>query len=73
LRWPPQANNNLIAQNKLSGNAGNPPPPGSVLPNVDLLYGQLEPDSGGNCFEKNKPKGGLTFFSTDGELPTDGC
>ena len=75
LKWPPQANNNLVSQNKLSGNAGEPPPPGGTLPAVDLLYAQFEPDSGGNCFKKNKPKSGLTFVSTepDGELPTDGC
>jgi parallel beta-helix repeat protein len=74
LRWPPQANNNLIAQNYLSGNGGNPPP-GATLPNVDLLYVQFEPGAGGNCFMKNKPKNGLTFFSSepDGELPNDGC
>jgi parallel beta-helix repeat protein len=73
LRWPPQANNNLISQNYLRGNGGNPPP-GAPLPDVDLLYVQFEPASGGNCFEKNKPKG-YTFFSSeaDGELPTDGC
>jgi hypothetical protein len=79
---PPQAdpssNNNLIYLNRLSGNGGNPPP--LPLPGVDILYVQTPPPAGpepgiGNCFEKNKPKNGFTFFSTepDGELPTDGC
>ena len=68
----PSANNNLISQNKLSGNGGEAPP--LPVPPVDLLYVQLEPASG-NCFEKNKPKNGVTYFSSqpDGELPTDGC
>ena len=68
----PSSNNNLIYMNRLSGNGGNPPPIG--LPGADLLYFQFEPASG-NCFEKNKPKNGFTFFSSepDGELPTDGC
>ena len=74
LRWPPQANNNLIAQNYLSGN-GTGAAPGAPLPAVDLLYVQFEPGAGGNCFMKNKPKNGFTYFSSepDGELPTDGC
>jgi parallel beta-helix repeat protein len=74
LRWPPQANNNLIAQNQVRGN-GRSPPDGATLPPADLLYVQFEPNSGGNCFEKNKPKDGFTFFSSepDGLLPTDGC
>jgi parallel beta-helix repeat protein len=79
----PRANNNLIAQNKVSGN-GTSPPPGAPFPPVDLLYAQGEPGAGGNCFEKNKPDG-YTFFSTEppfpfgpppfgtGPLPTDGC
>jgi parallel beta-helix repeat protein len=78
LRGPPEASNNLVSQNRLSGNGGNPPdlPPEFLLPDVDLLYVQfLEPDAEGNCFEKNKPKNEYTFYSTepDGELPTDGC
>lgn len=73
----PAARNNLIAQNYLSGN-GSSLPPGAVLPPVDLLYAQLVEvitGSSGNCFEKNKPKGDFSSFSTeaDGELPTDGC
>ena len=72
LRWPPEANNNLVSQNKLRDNGGTPVP-GFPLPDVDLLYVQFEPNSGGNCFKKNK--GVTTFFSTepDGQLPTDGC
>jgi parallel beta-helix repeat protein len=73
LRWPPQANNNLISQNYVNGNGGSPPA-GAMLPAVDLLYAQFEPGAGGNCFMKNKPSG-YTYFSSepDGELPTDGC
>jgi parallel beta-helix repeat protein len=77
LRWPPQANNNLIAQNYLSDNGSGPTGP---LPPVDLLYGQpieqfIGLDTSGNCFKKNKPKDETTEFSfePDGELPTDGC
>jgi hypothetical protein len=88
LRWPPQANNNLISQNYVSGNGGSPPED-ATLPNVDLLYVQFalfEPGAGGNCFEKNKPSGFTYFASTEldfsgglppvpvpGPLPTDGC
>ena len=79
----PRSNNNLISQNKVSGN-GLSPPPGAPFPPVDLLYAQLEPGASGNCFEKNKPSG-FTYFSTEppfpfgpppfgsGPLPTDGC
>ncbi len=79
----PRANNNLVAQNKVSGN-GTSPPPGAPFPPADLLYAQLEPGAVGNCFEKNKPDG-YTYFSTEppfpfgpppfgtGPLPTDGC
>jgi hypothetical protein len=67
LRWPPQAENNLVSQNYLSGNGGNPPPlpPQFLLPDVDLLYAQFEiPEEGsGNCFKKNKPKNGVTSFA----------
>ena len=74
----PSANNNRIAQNKLSDNGGNPPA-ALGLPGVDILYLQTPPPYGpepgtGNCFEKNKPSS-FTFYSSepDGELPTDGC
>ena len=88
LRAAPQSNNNLVALNKLSGNAGEAPPPGGALPPADLVYAQIiegfvppGPPSG-NCFEKNKPKNGLTTYGATafpppappGEpLPTDGC
>jgi len=78
----PSVSNNLIAQNKVSGN-GTSPPGGGAGPldflAADLSYFSAGPDAGefnsGNCFEKNKPKNGFTFFSSepDGELPTDGC
>ena len=71
----PTADNNLISQNKVSGNGGNPNPK-FPLPSVDILYVQTKPfEPGiGNCFEKNKPAG-FTFYSSepDGQLPTDGC
>jgi hypothetical protein len=69
----PAANNNLISQNKVSGNGGSPPGGGLDFLAADITYFQFEAASG-NCFEKNKPKG-FTFFSSwpDGGLPTDGC
>ena len=88
------ANNNLVYLNKLSNNGFfgelDPPPAGlPPLPTVDILYLHgadlpfppfpFDEEPGvGNCFEKNKPKNGFTFFSSeppfpDGELPTDGC
>ncbi len=88
LKAPPQANNNLIAQNYLGGNATAGPPPGFNLPPADIVYAQitefLVPGTppGGNCFEKNKPKNDFTSFSippfpagsTDpSDLPSDGC
>lgn len=65
----PASNDNLVSLNWLRDNGANPPPLG--IPGVDILYLQFEP-AAGNCFEKNKPSD-FTFFSTDGELPTDGC
>jgi parallel beta-helix repeat protein len=71
----PSADNNLVSQNKLSGNGGNPNP-AFPLPSVDILYVQTKPfePGTGNCFEKNKPAG-FTFYSSEpnGQLPTDGC
>ncbi len=75
--YDPSVNNNLVAQNKVSGNGQNPP--GSALDFLaaDLTYFSV-PDAGesssGNCFKKNGPEG-YTFVSSepDGELPTDGC
>jgi hypothetical protein len=77
---PPQAdpavNDNLVAQNRVSGNGANPPGGGAGPLDflaADLTYFELE-GSSGNCFEKNKPAG-FTYVSSepDGELPTDGC
>jgi hypothetical protein len=85
IKRPPEAdpsvNNNLVSQNKLRGNGTNPPPVGPPLEDLaaDLTYVSAGPAAGevnsGNCFEKNKPKNGFTFVSSepDGELPTDGC
>jgi parallel beta-helix repeat protein len=82
--YDPRANDNLIAQNKLSGNGIIPFSKDTPFPPVDLLYAQGEPGASGNCFEKNKPAG-YTYFSTEppypngmppygtGPLPTDGC
>jgi parallel beta-helix repeat protein len=71
----PSADNNLVSQNKLSGN-GRIPPGTTPLPSVDILYVQTKPfePGTGNCFEKNKPAG-FTFYSSEpnGQLPTDGC
>ncbi|MEH6515170.1 MAG: right-handed parallel beta-helix repeat-containing protein [Halioglobus sp.] len=77
----PAANNNLVAQNYLSGNGGKPPV-GAPFPPADLLYLQFEPGAAGNCFKKNKPKNSVTFYAAyppsalppeGGPLPTDGC
>jgi len=69
LGAPPQANNNLIAKNRLSGNAGKPPPPTGALPSADLVYAQIvenfvppQPPQG-NCFERNRPRNDFTVFS----------
>ncbi len=61
--YDPAANDNLVSQNKVSGN-GTSPPPGAPFPPVDLLYAQFEPGACGNCFEKNMPDG-YTYFSTE--------
>jgi hypothetical protein len=69
----PAVNNNLVAQNKLSGNGLSPPPVPVAFLAADATYFEFE-GSSGNCFEKNKPAG-FTFVSSepDGQLPTDGC
>jgi nitrous oxidase accessory protein NosD len=74
--YDPAVNNNLVSQNKVSGNGGSPPGGGAGPLDflaADLSYFELE-GSSGNCFKKNKPAG-YTFVSSepDGELPTDGC
>jgi hypothetical protein len=76
----PSVNDNLVAQNQVSGN-GRRPPGGGAGP-LDFLAADLtyftSPLAGefssGNCFEKNKPAG-FTFVSSEpgGLLPTDGC
>ena len=73
-RADPSVNNNLISLNKLKDNGLKPPPGPLGALAADLTYFSLEPSSG-NCFEKNKPKGQVTYVSSepDGELPTDGC
>ena len=83
LRGPPQADNNRIEQNYVSGNGSGANPPIPFLAE-DIVYFHIadqnpeftffEPSGTGNCFEKNKPDD-YTFFSSqwDGELPTDGC
>jgi len=86
--YDPAVSDNLISQNKVSGN-GASPPANAPFPPADLLYVQfaLLGDEGGagNCFEKNKPSGFTYFSSTEldfsngypepvpGPLPTDGC
>jgi parallel beta-helix repeat protein len=67
----PQANNNLVAQNKLSSNGTAPPPIPIAFLAADITYFEVE-GSSGNCFEKNKPSG-FTYVSSAGVLPTDGC
>ncbi len=75
----PSANDNFVARNKLDNNGTNPfpllPPEIAGLA-ADIVYVST-PEAGeagtGNCFEKNKPKNGFTFISSEGVLPTDGC
>jgi hypothetical protein len=70
----PSANDNLVYQNVVLGNGQNPPGGDLDFLAADITYFQFEAASG-NCFEKNKPIGGFTFFAStpDTELPTDGC
>lgn len=85
INSPPQADpsvsNNRVTKNKLSNNGTNPfpllPPQIKALA-ADVTYVSTPPPFGpelssGNCFDKNKPKDGFTFVSTEGLLPTDGC
>ena len=83
LRAPPGSTNNLVAQNYVFDN-GTAPPANAQLPPADILYAQpfeqaLGFETGGNCFQKNKPKNGFVSVSIDAfsgisdELPTDGC
>jgi hypothetical protein len=68
---PPDASNNLVSQNKVSGNGTAAPPIPIAFLAADITYFEVE-GSSGNCFEKNKPAG-FTSFSSEGTLPTDGC
>ena len=72
--YDPAVNDNLVSNNKVSGNGGVPPGGPLDFLAADISYFELE-GSSGNCFEKNKPKNGFTYVSSepDGELPTDGC
>ncbi len=74
-RADPSVNNNLISLNKLKDNGLKPPPGPLGALAADLTYFNLSEPSSGNCFEKNKPNGQVTYVSSepDGELPTDGC
>jgi parallel beta-helix repeat protein len=85
LRGPPEAENNLISQNYLSGNGGEPPAE-APFPPADLLYIQYEvpAEESGNCFENNKPENELNTYAAyppvfppgdpPGQpLPTAGC
>ena len=78
---PPEANNNLVQLNYLSGNGEDAPGGDLDFLAADIAYFHiadqipgypLEAPGTGNCFKKNKPSG-YTFVSSEGELPTDGC
>jgi hypothetical protein len=71
--YDPAVSDNLVAQNKVSGNGGTPPGGPLDFLTADLTYFEFE-GSSGNCFKKNKPAG-FSFVSSepDGQLPTDGC
>jgi len=70
---PPDASDNLIQLNYLSGNGTNPQAGPLNFLAADLTYFDLGDGSAGNCFKKNKPKNGFTVVSSEGSLPTDGC
>jgi parallel beta-helix repeat protein len=80
LRGPPEANNNLVAENYLrdNGTGGGPIPFLAVdigylhLADIDPAFSFFEEPGTGNCFKDNKPEG-FTFFSSQGTLPIDGC
>ncbi len=75
VNYPPQADpatkNNLVSQNHVRGNAGNPTPGLEILA-ADITFASLVEASTGNCFVKNRFD---TVIATtaNGELPTDGC
>jgi hypothetical protein len=68
----PEVSNNVVAQNKVSGNGLNPLPIPIAFLAADITYFEFE-GSSGNCFEKNKPSGFTIFSSDPSGLPTDGC
>jgi parallel beta-helix repeat protein len=67
----PRINDNLVSQNKVTGNGLSPPDISINFLAADITYFEFE-GSSGNCFEKNWPKG-FSYVSSAGELPTDGC
>ncbi len=70
---PPDASNNLVQLNYLSGNGTNPQAGPLNFLAADATYFDLGDGSSGNCFKKNKPKNGFTVVSSVGVLPSDGC
>jgi parallel beta-helix repeat protein len=70
---PPDASNNLVQLNYLSGNGTNPQAGPLNFLAADVTYFDLGDGSTGNCFKKNKPKDGFNVVSSEGVLPTDGC
>jgi parallel beta-helix repeat protein len=69
----PDASNNLIQLNYLSGNGQLPLAGPLNFLAADVTYFDLGDGSTGNCFKKNKPKNGFTVVSSVGALPTEGC
>ena len=70
---PTDASRNLVQLNYMSNNVTNPQAGPLNFLAADLTYFDLADGSTGNCFQKNKPKNGFTFVSSEGALPTDGC
>ena len=70
---PTDASRNLVQLNYMSNNGTNPQAGPLNFLAADLTYFDLADGSTGNCFQKNKPKNGFTFVSSEGALPTDGC
>jgi parallel beta-helix repeat protein len=72
---PSDASRNLVQLNSMSNNGTNPQAGPLNFLAADLTYFDVVDGSTGNCFQKNKPKNGFTFVSSepDGLLPTDGC
>ena len=70
---PTDASRNLVQLNYMSNNGTNPQAGPLNFLAADLTYFDLADGSTGNCFQKNKPKNGVTVVSSEGVLPTDGC